>query len=91
MAQVIEAYATGQEVCFRGGVRGIVTAVLIRGLRVSYEVAWWDGRVRCCEYVESSEIIEDWTEDQSMRIGFRSQNSSKDNGEDRSELLGRGK
>lgn len=40
------------------GVRGIVTAISIRPQGISYEVVWWDGKTRKCEFLEEMEVMQ---------------------------------
>lgn len=47
----------------------VITAVNIREEGTTYEVVWWDGKARKCEWVTAAEI--DAGDDERRRIGFR--------------------
>lgn len=49
---------------------GIITGICIRsGYNVTYEVAWWDGRQRKCEWLQSHEV-ESKKKRYPLKIGF---------------------
>ena len=56
----MRVFKTGSEVRIIQGdnlyVSGTVCAVCIRGGRITYEVAWWSGATRSCEWVEEHEV-----------------------------------
>lgn len=64
-----EVYHPGAEVLIGGSVPAVVTAVMIRAGHTSYEVAWWDGRTRKNEWLQSFELVPK-SADQQVRIGF---------------------
>lgn len=57
---MIEVFELNSEVLIDGEIPAVITAISIRpagqGVRVSYEVTWWDERTRKCEWVEPYEI-----------------------------------
>lgn len=57
---MIEVFELNSEVLIDGEIPAFITAISIRpageGVRVSYEVTWWDERTRKCEWVEPYEI-----------------------------------
>jgi hypothetical protein len=56
----MRVFKTGSEVRVRQGdnlyVPGSVCGVSIRGERITYEVAWWSGATRHCEWLEEHEV-----------------------------------
>jgi len=48
----------------------ILAVCIYPGDRVTYQVAWWEGRSRRTEWLEASEV-QPHTEDQARKIGFR--------------------
>ncbi len=53
-----------------GQIRGHVVQICIQTLRVSYEVAWWDGRTRCTAWLGTTEMSREDDESEIMQIGF---------------------
>lgn len=41
----------------KDAVVGTVTAVCLRDKSITYEIVWWDGRIRKCEWVSEGEAI----------------------------------
>ncbi|MGZ6045670.1 MAG: hypothetical protein ACXWNW_14170 [Isosphaeraceae bacterium] len=67
---MLEVLPLGSRVSLGDGtIPAIVTAIIIRGDRPSYEVVWWDGRARKSEWLETSEVKSD--EVARTKIGFR--------------------
>lgn len=66
----MNVYAIGTRVKIADDLTGTVTQVCIVGEQhVRYEVAWWDGNTRNCQWLESCEVSAA-EERQPMRIGF---------------------
>ena len=68
---MIEVYPIGLLVDFIHGedIRGKITALMIEeGSHVSYKVAWWNSRTRCCEWVAAEELQP--ASPERTRIGF---------------------
>ncbi len=50
---------------------GVVNAICVReGDHVTYEVVYWDGRTRKCEWMERRELIVEEKVAKVVRIGF---------------------
>jgi hypothetical protein len=60
----------GQKVTLVGGQAAQVTAASIRSAALSYEVVWWDGKTRCCQWVDPCEI-DSAGEVEKQTIGFK--------------------
>ena len=52
------------------GLRGIITAISIRGTDDTYEVAWWDGKERKTAWLSHDEIVSAGTPANMQEIGF---------------------
>lgn len=59
----------GTKVLIGDDIAGVVNGVMIRGERVLYEVAWWNGRTREEKWLDAHEVR---TEEEcgGQRIGF---------------------
>lgn len=70
---IIKVIAPGATVRIGQMVKGMVTQISLRGdgTTVLYEVAWWDGNTRNCQWLHDFEVVqaaEDTTEQ--ITIGF---------------------
>lgn len=66
-------YQPGSEVDLGQGLKGMVNQVIIAaGDHVRYEVAWWAGNDRKCEWLEQHEVMPSGTTGV-LRIGFKEQ------------------
>lgn len=54
--RTLSVLCVGQPVTIGGGITALISAVLIRSDHVSYEVAWWDGRMRKAEWFPRDQI-----------------------------------
>lgn len=53
----ITVIAIGEEVTLHDDIKATVVGVMLhQGPRIEYEVAWWSGKSRHCEWVDSFEI-----------------------------------
>jgi hypothetical protein len=64
----VTVIAYGTDVTIGGGVKGVITAVCMRGTRITYEVTWWDGATRRAEWMDAIEVNTESTSRQ--KIGF---------------------
>lgn len=74
---IILEQGTKVSICLNDGdaIPAQITGCAIYGKRVQYQVAWWDGRVRRCEWLDETEISpEEGFE--SLAIGFHLANGS---------------
>ena len=64
--------AIGSAVIIGDNIPGIIVSIMIKGNnRVLYEVAWWNGRERKLEWLESSEVEQVVSKDARIeQIGF---------------------
>lgn len=68
---LIEVIAVGECVSIAGGdIDGNVTAIQLSDSGTSYRVVWWNGNVRCCEWLESCEVGAPISSIK-QRVGFR--------------------
>ena len=74
MGQTLEVIACGEVVSIGGEgdepIKAIVTGVLVRGDLVQYEVVWWNGRARSCEWVNACEVVSADATPAKRAIGF---------------------
>lgn len=49
-------FGCGDRVTVGGDVQGVITAICLRGDVLTYEVAWWDHRIRRTEWLPATEI-----------------------------------
>lgn len=68
----MEFFAIGSPVLIEEDVTGKITAICIRSDNVQYEVVWWSGRSRYCEWLEPCEITM-VADTQTTAIGFSPQ------------------
>lgn len=76
MAAGIEVHPIGTPIAFGSetnlidGIRGRITAICIRGSRVTYEATWWNDRSRCEAWLTPDEF-DVVGESKPTRIGFK--------------------
>lgn len=68
--KAIDALPYGCEVVIGDHVEGRVTAVLIRGDHVQYEVRWWSGRDHKFAWLDASEVTPK-VDARPMSVGFK--------------------
>lgn len=68
--KVIDVLPYGCEVVIGDHVEGRVTAVLIRGDYVQYEVRWWSGRDHNSGWLDASEV-KPKMDGKQMSVGFK--------------------
>ncbi len=67
---MIEIFKPGT-VCHMGDIEGTITAAAIyAGNRISYQVAWWDGKDRKQEWLDDCEIVVGGNGGAKQQIGF---------------------
>jgi len=52
----LSVFSPGLPVFVGGDVPATITAVCVRACGVTYEVAWWSGTGRQCQWVEAHEV-----------------------------------
>ena len=52
----LEVFRYGTSVVIGGEIPGIITGIMVRESKVSYEVSWWDGRTHNCKWLENCEV-----------------------------------
>ena len=64
-------FEPGTKVSLVGSTRlAIISRVMLLGHQyVDYEVIWWDGSTRHCEWLHSFEV--EWCDGERQQIGFR--------------------
>ncbi len=68
--ELVIPYDIGATVKIANELTGVVTAISIRAYQNLYEVVWWDGKTRKCEWLQDVELKAVSGEPQ-LRIGFR--------------------
>lgn len=70
LRETIEVFPIGARVTIdpEGEITAEITAILILSNGIQYQVVWWDGRLRKCEYLNEAEIQGTTPKQQ---IGFR--------------------
>ncbi len=61
-------YPVGTKVVISGDIPGVVAAIRINGVGVDYLVAWWDGKNRHNEFLDTFEIK--FESEPTLEIGF---------------------
>lgn len=68
----MQLFPIGQSVKLDENITGVITAILIHSnTYVEYQVVWWDGNTRNCQYVSDIEIKPDNQNYKSLNIGFK--------------------
>lgn len=70
MSDAIEILDSGARVMLAEGIDAVVLAAMVRDRAVSYQVAWWDGRVRREDWLPAREVMTALDAPRA-RIGFR--------------------
>ena len=53
----LQVFAVGTKVTLDSDIIGMVTGIAIYSdSRIQYQVAWWNGRSRSCEWLEACEV-----------------------------------
>jgi len=67
----MDIYKPGTEVVLQDDIPAIITGVYICSEScVQYECAWWNGRSRCKEIIEPSEITGTKSRTKKIKMGF---------------------
>lgn len=64
----LSLYEIGAEVNIGGVIAKITAATVREKEKVTYEVVWWDGPIRHCQWIEECEIR---VEPSRVQVGFR--------------------
>lgn len=69
---IVSCLRPGRRVLLQGNLEGRVIQALIReNASIQYQVAWWDGRTRHCEWLEAFEVEPDAKSiEMPQRVGF---------------------
>lgn len=70
MSDALEILDSGARVMLAEGIDAVVLAATVRDRAVSYQVAWWDGRVRREDWLPAREVMTA-PDAPRARIGFR--------------------
>jgi predicted transcriptional regulator len=54
--ETVEVLAQGSAVIIGENIEATITAVTLRDQNIFYEVVWWDGRIRRCEWLQRKEL-----------------------------------
>jgi hypothetical protein len=66
----INILTPGSRVTVGESIAAVIVEVLIGSdLQVQYKIAWWNGRARCCEWLESCEL-QDIGQATNASVGF---------------------
>lgn len=65
-----QVWPVGAKVIVGTDITGTVTGIMLRA-GVTYEVVWWDGRTRRCEWLAECEIKPGSEDSTKLRIGFK--------------------
>ena len=67
----MDIYKPGTQVVLQDDIPAIITRVYIHPENcVQYECAWWNGRSRCTEVLEPSEIVGTKNRSKKIKMGF---------------------